>query len=129
MKDATLIQAAREMLKNAYAPYSKFQVGAALLTKTNKIYTGANVENVSFGGCVCGERVAVFKAVVDGERSFDTIAIASSSEDLVLPCGICRQVLSEFADEKLRVLCTDKQGTVRTYTLGELLPHAFTKFS
>lgn len=116
--------AARE---NAYAPYSRFRVGAALLAESGNIYTGCNVENVSFGATVCAERAAVFAAVSAGERIFAALAVAS--EGGVTPCGMCRQVLAEFSkDGSLPVYCAGPEQ-VRVFTLAELLPQAFDAFT
>lgn len=128
MDDLQLVEIARSMIVNAYAPYSGFSVGSALLTDSGKVYTGANIENVAYGATVCGERVAALKAAVEGERNFKVIVIASSGDDLVLPCGICRQFLAEFADEDMRIICTNKKGDITEFHMGELLPNAFCKF-
>ncbi len=119
----TLIQKARAAQQRAYAPYSKYAVGAALLTKTGKIYEGANIENAVYPLTVCGERVAVFKAVSEGERSFTAIAVVTRNGGT--PCGACRQVLAEFGLDTV-VLIADLQGhLVHELTVAELLPHAF----
>ena len=109
---------------NAHAPYSKFRVGAALLTKSGKVYTGVNVENASYGLTNCAERVAVGKAVSEGYRKFQAIAVVAPSASLS-PCGACRQVLAEFGE--MVVICADSRNTrrVRIHLLSELLPHAF----
>ena len=119
-----LIAAAKAVQRNAHAPYSKFRVGAALLTQTGKIYTGVNVENASYGLTNCAERVAVGKAVSDGHRKFRAIAVVAPSTALS-PCGACRQVLAEFG--QMIVICVDSRNLrrVRTYLLSDLLPHAF----
>ena len=127
MDDRELVQIAREVLDKSYCPYSKFRVGAALITGSGKLYTGVNIENASFGATNCAERTAVFKAVSEGETKIDRIAIASDKEDLILPCGICRQVLSEFGDMDMKVICSKKNGEYKVFTLGEILPEAFTK--
>lgn len=130
MTDNELIQAALCAMKKAYAPYSGFFVGAALLCGSGAVYTGCNVENASYGACNCAERTAVFKAVSEGERDFRAIAIVGGkggeASDFCPPCGICRQVLSEFAGGELRVLLSDGEN-IRTLTLAELLPHSFAK--
>ncbi|MGI6585949.1 MAG: cytidine deaminase [Gracilibacteraceae bacterium] len=121
-----LIEKAQEAMENAYVKYSGFKVGAALLTKSGKIYTGCNIENSSFGATICAERVAFAKAISEGEREFEAIAVASSLKGFTYPCGICRQFMSEWGlDVKLITKSGDK---VRIHTIGELLPEAFTEF-
>jgi len=117
-----LVEMALEARKKAYAPYSRFTVGAALLGKSGRIYTGCNVENASLGLTVCAERVAIFKAVSEGEKEF--VAIAVASRNGVTPCGACRQVLEEFGEE-MKVFVVDAQGRRQTFTLSQLLPDAF----
>lgn len=124
MTDRELYEAALEMLPNAYAPFSKFRVGAALLTKDGKVYTGVNVENSSFGGTICAERTAFVKAVSEGVREFKAIAIASSGGE-AWPCGICRQFMQEFCDEDFVVITAKDTDSIRKYTLKELLPEGF----
>ncbi len=126
MNKEELIDVAKKARKNAYAPYSKFKVGAALLTKSGKVFTGCNVENSSFGASMCAERVAVFKAVSEGEREFEAIAVVTDTDDPAMPCGMCRQVLSEFSMD-IEVYAANLDGKVKTTTLRELLPYAFTK--
>ena len=125
MTEIELVQKAKEAMDKAYAPYSGFRVGAALVAGSGNVYTGVNIENISFGATNCAERTAVFKAVSEGETKLKIIAIASDSEDYIYPCGICRQVLAEFSDKSLKVLCSNKKGDIREYTLEELLPNAF----
>lgn len=126
-----LIQAVLNARENAYAPYSHYQVGAALLTEEGEIVTGCNVENASYGAACCAERTAVFKAVSDGKKQFRAIAIAGGMEgrepeDYAYPCGICRQVLSEFAREKdLTVIVVKSPEDYKEYLLSELLPWSF----
>ncbi len=122
VKDQGLITLAAQARQRAYAPYSHYRVGAALLTASGKVYTGCNIENVSYGLTVCAERVAALKAVSEGEREF--IAIAVVTEHGGPPCGACRQVLAEFGPD-MRVLATDASGNHRIYTLRELLPVPF----
>ncbi len=119
-----LIATALAARRNAHAPYSKFRVGAALLTRSGKVYTGVNVENASYGLTNCAERVAVGKAVSEGHRQFQAVAVAGPST-VLSPCGACRQVLSEFGD--CVVICVDSRNTkrVRINLLSELLPHSF----
>lgn len=124
----TLAQAARDAMKKAYAPYSDHFVGAALLASSGKIYTGCNIENAAFSPTVCAERVALFKAVSEGEREFRALAVAGGLhgkiDALCTPCGVCRQALAEFCPDQMPVLLVKEQG-YETTTLGTLLPSAF----
>jgi cytidine deaminase len=124
LKFRKLIAAAKAAQRNAHAPYSRFRVGAALLTKSGKVYTGVNVENASYGLTNCAERVAVGKAVSEGHRKFQAIAVVAPSAALS-PCGACRQVLAEFGE--CVVICADSRNTrrLRIHLLSELLPHTF----
>ena len=124
LKFRKLLAAAKAAQRNAHAPYSKFRVGAALLTKSGKVYTGVNVENASYGLTNCAERVAVGKAVSEGHRKFRAIAVVAPSAALS-PCGACRQVLAEFGE--CVVICADSRNTrrLRIHLLSELLPHTF----
>ena len=122
MTDAMLYQAARDAMKNAYVPYSNYRVGAALLAKDGRLFTGCNVENAAYGNTLCAERTALCKAVSEGAREFVAIAIASKGS-APFPCGACRQSLYEFAPD-LRVMVT-WDGNVRKTTLRELLPEGF----
>lgn len=118
-----LIQAAVEARHWAYAPYSHYRVGAALLTSSGKIYDGVNVENAAYPDSICAERVAIFKAVSEGEKSFEALVVSTSNGGS--PCGSCRQVLAEFGLDT-RVLITDDQGHVlRELRVDELLPGSF----
>ncbi len=123
-----LVARARAARQNAYAPYSEYFVGAALLAADGRVFLGCNVENASYGATVCAERVAVFRAVADGCREFQAIAVATSSRDPAPPCGMCLQVLSEFA-RKLPVLLAGPSGPYRRTDLARLLPTAFRKES
>lgn len=125
MTDRELIKISEKAQEFAYVPYSKFKVGAALLCRDGSVYTGCNIENATYGATNCAERTAVFKAVSEGKRDFTAIAITSSGKDLTFPCGICRQVLSEFAPE-IKVILEDEKGELHTFMLSELLPHSFT---
>ncbi len=118
-----LIDAAKNVSKNAYVPYSGFQVGAALLTKSGKIFTGCNVENSSYGLTNCAERTAVFKAVSEGETEFTELVIFSNTDELFYPCGACRQVISEFSSN-LKVTVVSLKDKLET-NIAELLPHGF----
>jgi cytidine deaminase len=123
-----LVAAARAARGLAYAPYSNFQVGAALLTQDGEVVTAANVENASYGLSMCAERVAVFAAVAAGHRHFAAVAVVVGGSEPASPCGACRQVLYEFpAGPDLQVICAGEEGDrVETTTLGALLPGAFT---
>ena len=122
-----LVEKARTARRNAYCPYSRFAVGAALLAESGRIYTGANCENAAFGAGICAERAALSAAVTAGERRFLLLAVAAGDKP-VTPCGICRQMLAEFGD--LTVICAAAEGDQRLVTpLASLLPHAFTAFS
>ena len=122
MNDQQLIQLAHSARERAYAPYSHYQVGAALLTKSGQVFTGCNVENAVYPLCTCAERTAVVKAVSEGQREFVVIAIATRNGGS--PCGSCRQILREFTPN-LRVLLVDEAGHVREFTLDQLLPESF----
>lgn len=119
-----LIQIALEARTRAYAPYSNYPVGAALLTKSKRIYTGVNVENAAYPATVCAERVAIFKAISDGELDFQALAVVT--ENGGFPCGLCRQVVSEFGQDTA-IIIADKNGTlIEETSIGDLLPGAFT---
>lgn len=119
-----LLAAAREARHHAYAPYSGYAVGAAVYCEDGRIFTGANVENASYGLTVCAERVAIFRAVSEGARRISALAIVT--QDGGTPCGACRQVLAEFADEDLVIWCaSEERADVQEYRFNELLPHAF----
>jgi cytidine deaminase len=117
-----LVAQAREARQRAYAPYSGYRVGAALLTKSGRIYTGCNVENAVYPLCTCAERVAVVKAVSEGEKEFEALAVAT--ENGGAPCGSCRQTLREFGED-IVVLIADAAGAYRETTVAELLPDSF----
>lgn len=119
-----LIQAAKDVREKAYAPYSNFKVGAALRTKAGKIYTGCNVENAVYGATACAERVAIWKAVSEGEKEFSHIAIVADTEELTPPCGICRQVIWEVCGD-ITVTFSNLNGKNETLQMNELLPRAF----
>ncbi len=123
ISDRELIEQAKKAREYAYAPYSKFSVGAALLTENGKVFLGCNIENSSFGLSICAERVALFKAISSGEKVFLKLAVVGSQNTKILPCGACRQVLFEFAPDLIIVsLNHDK---VRYCSLKELLPEGF----
>jgi len=122
IEDRELVRLAQEARQNAYAPYSHYDVGAALLTASGQVFTGCNVENAVYPMTLCAERTAIVKAVSEGERDF--VAIAIVTRDGGSPCGACRQVMYEFAPH-LRVLLADESGNIRQFTLDQLLPNAF----
>ena len=122
MEYSGLVEAAGEARTTAYAPYSEFAVGAALLTKSSEVYRGCNVENLSFGLTLCAERSAIAAAVSAGARDFVAIAIVADSKQPPLPCGACRQVLAEF-NPKLTVISATVSGAVQKFDLADLLPH------
>ena len=130
MTDLELMRLAVKARENAYAPYSGFRVGAALLSKSGRVYPGCNVENAAYGPTNCAERTAVFRAVSEGEREFEAIAIVGGREKepraLCAPCGVCRQVLAEFCDKDFRILLGTPDA-IEVYTLSQLLPLSFGK--
>lgn len=123
---AALQQAAQQAAAQAYAPYSKFPVGVAVLADSGKIYTGCNVENASYGGTVCAERNAIGAAVVAGERKFSALLVYTPQAMLTPPCGICRQVIAEFFNPDAPIASCNHLQQQQDWTLGELLPAAFT---
>ena len=130
MNHQLLIEKAFEARKRAYSPYSSFSVGAALLSASGKIYTGCNIESVSHTPTCCAERVAFFKAVSEGERDFEAIAIVGAETSaekfgFCAPCGVCRQVMSEFCDDDFKIILADSNGEQKIFTLAELLPFNF----
>ena len=122
--NASLREAAIRALENAYAPYSNFRVGAALRTRDGKLVTGCNMENSAYGLAICAETLAVASAVSQGLTEFEEIAIATEDSEPTPPCGACRQVLNEFAP-RIRVSSYTRDGKEASWTLDELLPHAF----
>jgi len=128
MTDKELLEIARKARDRAYAPYSNYLVGCAVLAD-GVVYEGANVENVSFGAVICAERAAVSAAAYNGVRNIDTVALVTQSSPPVAPCGLCRQTIQEFATnpEKLRILIGNLEGEVIETTLAELLPRGFRK--
>lgn len=129
MEGIELVREALRARENSYSPYSGFAVGAAVVTKTGQIYRGCNIENSAYGPTICAERTAIFKAVSEGIREFEAIAIVGGQagkepEEYCAPCGVCRQVMSEFCDTDMPVYLYNGKE-VKAYTLGELLPLAF----
>lgn len=123
MTDEELIETARQYREHSYSPYSRFKVGAAVLTAGGKVYGGCNIENSSYGLTICAERTAVFKAVSEGEREFEALAVIAGTEGPCSPCGACRQVMADFRIP--RIIMANLQGEVKTVSLQELLPFAF----
>jgi len=125
MDEATLLKAARGAMERAYAPYSRFPVGAAVLCEDGAVITGCNVENASYGLSMCAERVALFRAVAEGKRSFRSLAVMAMTDEPVAPCGACRQVMAEFLDESTVVLLANATGQTMRTTVAHLLPRPF----
>ncbi|MGX9135312.1 cytidine deaminase [Rummeliibacillus sp. JY-2-4R] len=125
MDKNNLMELAKEGREKAYVPYSKFKVGAALLTSDGKVYKGCNIENSGYSMTNCAERTAMFKAVSEGEREFAAIAIVADTDGPCAPCGACRQVISEFCSPNMPVYLTNMKGDVKETTVAELLPGAF----
>jgi cytidine deaminase len=119
----SLIERARDVLDNAYVPYSEYTVGAALRTTDGEVFVGCNIENANYSNSLHAEEVAIAEAVKNGYTDFDRLVVTSGARDGVTPCGMCRQTLAEFCDEDLEVICDLGDGEVATYTLGELLPN------
>ena len=124
MTNEELIKYAHEAKEFSYSPYSKFKVGAALLTSDGKVFKGCNIENGSYGATNCAERTAIFKAVSEGYKDFEKIAIVSSSGEFTMPCGICLQVMSEFMLDK-EIILSNNSGEIKTMKVREFLPHNF----
>ena len=128
MNSKILIAKAVEAMENAYAPYSSFKVGAALLSKSGRVFTGCNIENASYSPTCCAERTAFFKAISEGEREFTAIAVVGGKEGEISsfcsPCGVCRQVIAEFCDKDFMIILSDGKLT-KAHTLEKLLPESF----
>lgn len=129
MKPETLIEYAMDAMQRAYAPYSGYKVGAALLCADDAVYQGCNIENASFSPTICAERVAFAKAVSEGQREFIAIAVCGGKdgklEGLFPPCGVCRQVMAEFCGPDFLICLADKDGAYQTRTLAQILPDSF----
>ncbi len=129
MTDKELVLKAIEAMKNSYSPYSNFKVGAALLTESGKVYTGCNIENVAFGPTVCAERVAFFKAISEGEKSFLKIAVVGGKDGIISsatpPCGVCRQIMREFCNDDFEILIVRENENYDKVLLKDLLPYSF----
>jgi cytidine deaminase len=122
-----LIEKATQIRERAYVPYSKFPVGAALVTKSGKVYTGCNIENAAYPVSLCAERVAIFKAISEGETEFVEMAVVADTERPVPPCGSCRQVMSEFFHSDMNIHLTNLNANTMTVKMDELLPFSFQK--
>jgi len=120
----TLIAAAKQARENAHAPYSNFRVGAALRARSGRVYTGCNIENATYGLTVCAERVAIFKAISEGERGFDAIAVVAQTDRLTPPCGACRQIIWEFCGDA-EVVLANLKGQKEVHRMSELFPRPF----
>lgn len=129
ISELDLIKKASSMLEFSYAPYSNFHVGAALLTKNGKIFTGCNIENATYGATNCAERTAFFKAISEGEKEFCAIAIVGGKngkiDDFCSPCGICRQVMAEFCSKDFKIILANSKNEIKIFSLEELLPESF----
>lgn len=123
-KQEELIKAAKRVRENAFAPFSKFKVGAAVLTKSGKIFTGCNIESASYGLTVCAERVAVWKAISESAKDFSHIAVVADTSELTPPCGVCRQIIWEFCGD-IPVILANLKGDIEIIQMIELLPRAF----
>lgn len=122
-----LVMLAVKSKESAYVPYSNFHVGAALLADNGKVYTGCNIENASYGATICAERTAIVKAISDGAKQVLAIAISSDSKAATMPCGICRQTMSEFCTSDMPLYLSNRDGQFETYSFDEILPHLFKK--
>ena len=125
MSDDELIERAKKARLAAHAPYSHFEVGAALLTTDGRVYTGCNIENSAYGLSMCAERVAIFKAVSEGAEGISKVAVVTDHENITPPCGCCRQMIWEFTAEETDVIMANLDGDVRKFEIKELLPEAF----
>lgn len=125
MKTSQLISEAKIARDKAYTPYSKFNVGAALLTSDGKVYHGCNIENAAYSMTNCAERTAIFKAVSEGDTEFIAIAVVADTKRPVPPCGACRQVIAELCPKDMKVILTNLNGDIQELTVKELLPGAF----
>lgn len=131
MNKKDLFTLAKDAMKSSYAPYSNYNVGAALLTKSGNIYKGCNIENASYSVTNCAERTAIFSAMANGEKEFTAICVVGGKNgeitDYAMPCGVCRQALAEFCDADLKVYVGISEDEIKEFTLGELLPCSFDK--
>ena len=126
MRNKELVREALEARKQSYCPYSGFAVGAALLCGDGTVFRGCNIENAAYSPTVCAERVAMLRAIYEGEREFDALAIVWDGDTPAVPCGVCRQVMREFCGEDFVILLARQDGAIRRFTLAQLLPESFT---
>ena len=131
MDKKDLFTLAKDTMKNSYAPYSNYNVGAVLLCKNGNIYKGCNIENASYSVTNCAERTAIFSAIANGEKEFESICVVGGKNgeitDYAMPCGVCRQALAEFCDADFKVYVGKNEEDIKEYTLSELLPYSFDK--
>ncbi|MEG0307440.1 MAG: cytidine deaminase [Clostridium sp.] len=127
MDNRDLVKAAINARANSYSPYSKFKVGAAIEMEDGTVFTGCNIENASYGATNCAERTAIFKAVSEGHKIMKKIAVVGDMSTYTAPCGICRQVIAEFADKNIEIILIKNEDEYQVKTLEEILPGAFTK--
>jgi cytidine deaminase len=125
MDKTGLIDEAKKAREMGYVPYSKFKVGAALLTKDGKVYRGCNIENAAYSMCNCAERTALFKAYSEGDKEYAALAVVADTDRPVSPCGACRQVISELCPKEMKVILTNLKNDIQELTVEELLPGAF----
>lgn len=125
MDKTGLIDEAKKAREMAYVPYSKFKVGAALLTKDGKVYRGCNIENAAYSMCNCAERTALFKAYSEGDKEYKALVVVADTDRPVSPCGACRQVISELCPKEMKVILTNLKNNIQELTVEELLPGAF----
>lgn len=125
MQADKLIEAAKIARERAYVPYSKFKVGAALLTTEGKVYLGCNIENAAYSMCNCAERTAIFKAYSEGDKDFAAMAVVADTDRPCSPCGACRQVMAELCPKDMKVYLTNLKGDIQEITIDQLLPGAF----
>lgn len=131
MNEKDLFMLAKETMKNSYAPYSNYNVGAALICKNGNVYKGCNIENASYSVTNCAERTALFSAIANGEKEFSAVCVVGGKNgeitNYAMPCGVCRQVLSEFCDAEFKIYVGISEDDIKVFTLGELLPYSFDK--
>ncbi len=124
MEDKLLIKIAMEAREKSYSPYSKFKVGAAVYTRSGKIFTGCNIESASYSPTICAERVAISKCISEGYKDIDKIAVVGSDKSISFPCGVCRQFILEFGRD-IKIICAKNIDSYKTYSISELMPNGF----